>query len=207
MTVRLIPADGIAGETAIREAAAGDYQQIMQLVGAALRAVLSLAAGAPVWPCVSAIFADRVVVERDGRFYAYPYTLGDDNQVTLGTPAEVVRSFAPVRDAMRESFDDAAIFLEADAKRAGRFEVRVIRAGASLNRKYYPDAVLREAVPLFEGARVFCKSDREHLAGELEGIRSSGLWKTERLIASPQGAEITLADGDRLEIVQFVGGG
>jgi glycine C-acetyltransferase len=36
---------------------------------------------------------------------------------------------------------------------------------------------------------------REHLAGELDSMRASGLWKTERLIASPQGAQIRLVDG------------
>ncbi len=36
---------------------------------------------------------------------------------------------------------------------------------------------------------------RDFLRQELDGIRESGLWKTERIIASPQGAEITLADG------------
>jgi len=33
------------------------------------------------------------------------------------------------------------------------------------------------------------------LAGELDGIRAAGLWKDERVIASPQGASVTLADG------------
>jgi glycine C-acetyltransferase len=41
-------------------------------------------------------------------------------------------------------------------------------------------------------------SIREHLEQELESIRQSGLWKSERIIASPQGAEIELADGKRV---------
>ncbi len=39
---------------------------------------------------------------------------------------------------------------------------------------------------------------RDFLRGELDAIRESGLWKTERIIASPQGAEITLADGRKV---------
>ncbi|GAB4375550.1 MAG: glycine C-acetyltransferase [Acidobacteriota bacterium] len=39
---------------------------------------------------------------------------------------------------------------------------------------------------------------REHLERELGSIRESGLWKDERVIASPQGAEITLADGRKV---------
>ena len=51
-----------------------------------------------------------------------------------------------------------------EASEGGRFRVRVIRAGASLNRNFYPDAALREGAPLFEGARVIVKADGEHLA-------------------------------------------
>jgi glycine C-acetyltransferase len=37
-----------------------------------------------------------------------------------------------------------------------------------------------------------------HVDGELQGLRSAGLLKTERVIASPQGAEVVLADGRRV---------
>jgi glycine C-acetyltransferase len=36
---------------------------------------------------------------------------------------------------------------------------------------------------------------QQHLAKELESIKNDGLYKTERIITSPQGAEITLEDG------------
>lgn len=39
---------------------------------------------------------------------------------------------------------------------------------------------------------------KEHLAQELENIRKSGLFKFERVIGSPQGAEITLQDGRKV---------
>ena len=35
-------------------------------------------------------------------------------------------------------------------------------------------------------------------AAELDAIRAQGLFKTERVITSPQSAEITLADGRRV---------
>lgn len=66
---------------------------------------------------------------------------------------------------------DSGILIEATGA-AGRWRVRVIRAGLSGNRNYYPDAVLREAAPLFEGARVFVKSDAEHLAGQGKDVRN-----------------------------------
>ena len=36
---------------------------------------------------------------------------------------------------------------------------------------------------------------KDHLTTELSAIRSSGLWKSERIITSPQGPEITLDSG------------
>jgi glycine C-acetyltransferase len=44
------------------------------------------------------------------------------------------------------------------------------------------------------------ESIRPHLRGELNAIREAGLWKEERVLASPQGAEATLADGRRVLI-------
>jgi len=41
-------------------------------------------------------------------------------------------------------------------------------------------------------------SIRDHLIAELDGIRSGGLYKEERIIASPQSASIMLADGRRV---------
>lgn len=53
--------------------------------------------------------------------------------------------------------------VEADG--ATRFRVRVIEAGLSGNRNFYPDAALREGARLFAGARVIVKDDATHLAG------------------------------------------
>lgn len=39
---------------------------------------------------------------------------------------------------------------------------------------------------------------KEHLSKELEGIKENGLYKKERIIASPQGAEITLESGQKV---------
>ena len=38
----------------------------------------------------------------------------------------------------------------------------------------------------------------EHYAAELESIRAQGLFKAERIITSPQSAEIELADGRKV---------
>ena len=42
------------------------------------------------------------------------------------------------------------------------------------------------------------RRDPQPLRGELEEIRAAGLWKDERVIAGPQGPEVTLADGRRV---------
>ena len=39
---------------------------------------------------------------------------------------------------------------------------------------------------------------REHLAGQLDEIRSQGLWKSERLIESPQDAHVQLGQSQGL---------
>lgn len=62
------------------------------------------------------------------------------------------------------------VFIEAvaggDGQATGlKWLIRVIRAGESINKNLYPASVLREAAPLFDGVRVFVKSDAEHLAG------------------------------------------
>ncbi len=57
-------------------------------------------------------------------------------------------------------------------KQTGTYTVRVIASGLSKNRTFYPARVLREAAPLFEGARVFALSDREHLALAGKDVRN-----------------------------------
>uniref|UniRef100_A0A832I1Q4 2-amino-3-ketobutyrate coenzyme A ligase n=1 Tax=Eiseniibacteriota bacterium TaxID=2212470 RepID=A0A832I1Q4_UNCEI len=42
------------------------------------------------------------------------------------------------------------------------------------------------------------ESVRPRLRAELDAIRDAGLWKDERVLASPQGAEVALADGRRV---------
>jgi len=53
-----------------------------------------------------------------------------------------------------------------------RWEIRIIKSGLSLNNNYYSDRLLASSVPLFEGVRVFIKSDKEHLSGEGKSIRN-----------------------------------
>lgn len=159
MPIKLIP-PGHAGFDRITEAVTTEFGQLMDLVRQALREKLRATPGASEYYCdVSAIYADRVVSRVAGRLMAYPYTLNADNTVTVGDGAEVVMQFATVREA---AGGDTATFREAAD---GSIEVTIIQAGVSTNGVLYPDAALREAVGLFEGARVFNKADAVHKAG------------------------------------------
>lgn len=160
--LKLIPAG--QGFEALTEAVTTEYGALIDLVRQAVREKVRLTPGySDYYVDVQGMFSDRAVVRLNGRLWAYPYTVAADNTITVGDAAEVVATFAPVREAVAP---DAASFRVLEAKDGGvEIEVTLIRAGLSLNRNYYPDAVLREAVPLFEGARVFVKSDDTHTKG------------------------------------------
>lgn len=67
-----------------------------------------------------------------------------------------------------------------------RWRVAIIRAGTSKNRREYPPEVLREAVPLFEGAKVLARSDQEHLAGANTSVEKLVGWLS----------DVTYSEGD-----------
>lgn len=151
-----IPPEGLRGQR-LAEAAAGELRSRMELVRAAVGALMSQN-----WVDIDAWYADRVVIRAErGRLVAYPYTIADDNTVQLGAAEEVVVHHTPVR--VVESVDVGRVIEAAAA--TGEWLIRVIRAGESANGNVYPAAVLREAAPMFEGARVFVKSDDEHIKG------------------------------------------
>lgn len=171
MKLKPIPEAGLVGEVALKEAAAGEFRAIIDLVRAAILA--KLYPGEPNrYISLAAIYADHAVVDAgDGRQLAFPYTVDDSNQVTLGAPAEVVMTHVPAT-ALRESLKAGGAFVEAQDEKGLRWLIRVIRAGLSGNNNYYPDSVLREALPMFDGARVFAKADDEHLAGKGKSVRN-----------------------------------
>lgn len=75
----------------------------------------------------------------------------------------------PPRPAGNEK--TASPFIEAVAVADGqtpglKWLIRVIHAGKSGNNNFYPDSTLREAAPMFNGVRVFVKSDDQHIKGQ-----------------------------------------
>lgn len=165
---------GVTG-VALREAQ-GDYMEVINRVRGALQAAYQQAGRADTWPDIEAVFADRVIARESGVLLAYPFSMAADGAVSFGQPQPVTEQFvaadtaAPAPPAQLP----AGAFIEAvGGDEAGRrFTIRIIRAGLSGNGTYYPDAVLREAAPLFEGTRVFVKSDVEHLRGQGKDVRN-----------------------------------
>ncbi len=182
--MKTIPPEGLRGQRLV-EAAAGELRARFDLV----RASVAKANGRD-WADIVAWYADRVVVfDEGGRLKAYPYTIADDNTVQLGAPEEVVQQHVPVR--VVESVDVGRV-IEAAADK-GEWLIRVIRAGESANGNVYPAAVLREAAPMFEGARVFVKSDDEHIKGSGKDVNKLiGGLTAPRFVegASPEAGEI-----------------
>jgi hypothetical protein len=104
--VKRVPAEGLVGLVQLREAATTELNQVMQLVRAAVQARFD-AAKKPgesyAWFDIEAMFADRVIVCKDGRYWQYPYSIDATNTVQLGDPAEVVEEFRPVTAAAASS--------------------------------------------------------------------------------------------------------
>ena len=122
MKIKRITKQGVQGEVALREAAAGEFHDIIRLVRDAIT-VLLFPHKRDAWINMQSIFSDHAVVVQDGRLFSYPYTLAEDNVVMLGTAVEVVLDFKPVADRMAEalathtSSEEQGVFLEAKDKK------------------------------------------------------------------------------------------
>ncbi len=170
-----IPAAGLAG-AALREAVT-EYRAIINAVRCALeKAIVTGAPDAPQWVELDSVYPDKAIVEAKGKYWEYPYALAEDGTVTLGQAVQVVETFVPANAVTAGTGGEEGAMIEAvqaEGQPAGTvWRVWAIRSGLSLNGVDYPEAVLREATPLFEGVRVFEKSDEEHLAGEGKATRN-----------------------------------
>jgi len=167
-----IPKQGLTGAVLLREAVS-EYRAIIDLVRGALLAMLYPAGPGPNdWVSIEAIYPDRVVIEKDGKNIQFPYSIDANNTVTFGNGVQVVEEYVPLV-AMKESAPvHQGVFIEAAGEAdSGKWLIKVVQAGLSLNGVYYPDAVLREAAHLFNGARVFVKGDIEHIKGQGKDFR------------------------------------
>lgn len=158
------------------------HEQIRDAAHAGLKAKLgdSWAGGGYNWRIV-ATFTDAVVVQRGDvpKLERYPLTVDLFGKVELGEPDPVAQEFAKLSEAC------GAVVLgpileegEKAAKPGSKWAVVAIASGVSKNRTFYPAEVLREAAPLYEGAKVFwnhkpteAMRDPRDIAGFLSGAR------------------------------------
>lgn len=155
---RRIPTGGVR----LSEAQATEFRMITNLVRDAITAKRygHLPAEQRPWIGMEAIYPDSAVIE-DGSKWRYPYSLDAQNVVTLGEPVEVMETYVPMRESRAGGAEGPFI----EAANNGRWLIRVIKSGLSLNGNYYSDEALREAAPMFDGVRVFLKPDAEHVRG------------------------------------------
>ncbi|MCC9662888.1 hypothetical protein LPA49_20295 [Pseudoalteromonas sp. MB41] len=156
---------GFLGNRAFVEAKSSDYHDVMTLVTAELRKLLATNSRDS-WVDITAFYADKVVVRKEGRYWAYPYAVSELNQVTFENAIEVVKEYKP-SDVVKltEAWYDETKFIEASNVKPSKFLVTLIEVGKSLNGVDYPAHVLREAAPLFNGAKCMVKSDDDHIKG------------------------------------------
>lgn len=153
-----------AGFEQLTEAVTTEYGALLELVRQAVREKMRTTPGMSDWyPELCGIWPNRVVIKAAGRLWSHPYTVAADNKVTVADGVEVVATYANVREAAAAGHQVGVQVAMREAA-DGSIEVTIVRAGESINGNYYPDAVLRTAVPLFEGVRVISKSDAVHTA-------------------------------------------
>jgi hypothetical protein len=106
------------------------------------------------------VFDDYVILRKSSspgqrdKLWKVPYSIADDGMVTLaGAPTEVRVAYTPVKEAIGQVFGPLE---EAGAAPTGKkWSVLVIQEGLSKNRNHYGRKALKEAVSLYDGARIY----------------------------------------------------
>lgn len=137
------------------------------------------------------VFADHVVVSLGEDTFSIPYSeSGGDVTFDMDKASKVQRAWvaaeAVVTDDGEVHLTEAstgdefilAPLVEAKGEKpdGSKWEVVLIKAGTSKNRVRYTEKVLKEAAPLFEGAKVLARSDQDHLAGRDKSVRNIVGW-------------------------------
>lgn len=166
-----VPKQGIPSEALLREAVT-EFRAVIDAVRAAV-AKKMFPFAPDRWVSLEVVYPTYTIAEDEaGKMYQFDYTIDATGNVTLGEPKQVVEQYVPVTEAVVPLVGDD-VFIEAVGEtNSGKWMIRVIKAGLSGNNNFYPDAVLKESVPLFENARVFIKSDAEHIKGDGKAVNN-----------------------------------
>lgn len=189
-----------------RRSGAGALPSLLERIETAAKAALGVA-GPDAYAYIVGLWSDHVIVRGSGiaerKLWSFSWAEDADGKVTLSGKTEVVETHVPVAAKMVEAAGGVLTLAEAaEGRGPTRYHVRVIRAGLSGNNNFYSDAALKEALPLFQGVRVFAVSDSEHLKGGGKDVRNLiGQISEARFVAGPAPdsgevlATLTLIDG------------
>lgn len=173
---------------AATEAVAGSFDDIRSIVEDAIKdQAESFGAESP-WIYVCDIGPTWAVYQaNDGDLWMVDYTIDAAGVVTLGDRTEVtkVTSYVPevepvdgttgqpIAEAVRDHIESRLIGAAGATADGGRiFDVEIIRYGDSKNGRRYPEAVMRTAAPLYEGAKAY---DHHRTDAELNTSTVQGL--------------------------------
>ena len=124
------------------------------------------------------VFDAYAIVCKGDELYRVDYTIADDGTVTLADPVAVEIAYQPVNEAdpstrpapdpagADPSSDGAPVeiseadgtilgILEAKGPKGNAWDVLLIKAGTSGNRRHYPATMLEASVSLFEGVKAY----------------------------------------------------
>ena len=73
-----------------------------------------------------------------------------------------------------------------------QWQVLILAPGMGANKQYFPVDTLRQAVPLFDGARVFCLDEEQHSKSGDKSARQIVGWITQATYADGEGVKGTL---------------
>ena len=118
-------------------------------------------------------YPDYVIVEVEGKYLKVEYTIDNQDSVTLApdtTPVE--RKYI----VMTEALAGCKLIEAVKDSDGSEWDVVLIEAGQSGNRRFWPSQVLAEAAPLFDGARALARADEKHLKDTDKSVKNIVGW-------------------------------
>lgn len=160
------------------EAVERTFEDTQDLVRSALSAVVTVGDGQ--WLNIEDITTSWVVYGvdggdgTDGGDFKRTYTIDDTGKVTLSDPVKVVEqtTYSPVTEAVDTVPGRVLEAKGADTAGGRIFRVQIVAYGDSKNRTRYTEAVMRKALPLYEGAKAY---DHHRTVDELRTSTIAGL--------------------------------
>ncbi len=112
------------------------------------------------------MYDDHVICEKDGGGYCrVDYKVDDAGNIVMGEPADVMKTYVPMKAQAAMRFTGAAVDGKEDY--GYKWNVQIIDAGPDKQKRFeYPLDVIHAAAPLYEGTPVFVLTEAQHTAGK-----------------------------------------